>query len=884
MNLVMYFAIAAVSLAALSLCVRSILRSHIRQLKFISCIQNKVDEILEVYKRQLPPHTGRFTTRRKQEELGVWLTKESNRLISRIQTFIPSIRNGIKVTELENRAASHDHYCERLNEQFCTNQLSLHKGVFDSVVEYPLSDEQRSAIVQDDQYSLLVAGAGTGKTSTILGKVCWIVASKQAAPSEVLVLAFNRRAAGEARQRIEEAGYGEVEVRTFHSLGLKVHREAGEQDLNVSGLLSDNTLMQAFIQEVLRDMLDGPNAALVNRFLGLYNTPIFNETDPDNWSRYYAMRRITLCGERVRSEQERRIADWCTMHGVKYEYEKPYSWPESDKPKYSYRPDFYFPAVDSWLEHWGIDRQGRTRPGIGAKAYQKQIKDKRRLHREHGTELLETHSYDFFEGSWQDILRTQLEESGLKIPAQPIAEGITPAAFVGRLSEIAQLIERFIALFRSSYRLGTRVLEVISVSGIDQVRTSTFLQLVDEILLRYESHLKEEEAIDFAEMIHSATSLIESGDWISRFKYILVDEFQDLSRDRAGLLKQLLNAGDDVRMFGVGDDWQSINRYAGASVSLMTDFELEFGRGVQSVLTQTYRFPEEILHPSNVFVTRNPDQIQKELKANRSAGEKRIKVVADDRRRVLKAIYEFLPDQETADLLWLTRYNRTKPVAEEVAREHPKIKSYREATIHGTKGEEADFVVIGDLVSGGYSFPSVMEDDPLLSLLQPRPEAFPFAEERRLLYVALTRAKEGVILLHPTDASLSPFLTELLDEEFEEYVDVDPDLLSQVKVSCPVCTVGRIKEIEVDQDQWFWGCSSFPQCKYRPIPCPKCQESILVHQSSNTELQCLSIDCDASVPLCLQCGVGILVLRGKESFWGCSHYPSCDFTRNAEPE
>lgn len=133
------------------------------------------------------------------------------------------------------------------------------------------------------------------------------------------------------------------------------------------------------------------------------------------------------------------------------------------------------------------------------------------------------------------------------------------------------------------------------------------------------------------------------------------------------------------------------------------------------------------------------------------------------------------------------------------------------ATAHASKGLEADYVVVVNMITGSYGFPSNIADDPVLRLAMPVPEAFPHAEERRLLYVALTRARREVALL-TTAGRMSPFVVELLDGSYGAKVELIGAGSNGVEV-CPECGKGTMVRRKGRLGA-FLGCSAFPACRY----------------------------------------------------------------------
>ncbi len=214
---------------------------------------------------------------------------------------------------------------------------------------------------------------------------------------------------------------------------------------------------------------------------------------------------------------------------------------------------------------------------------------------------------------------------------------------------------------------------------------------------------------------------------------------------------------------------------------------------------------------------------------------------------------------DASGLAW-ARYNHLKPQGlASYEAQFPRL-NIQFKTVHSAKGLEADYVIVLNVESGWYGFPSTITDDPLLHLVIPRPETFPHAEERRLLYVAITRAKRAVFLLANT-ARKSIFATEIAE------MDGVSDLAGFARSNpCPDCTTGDLR-IRTGPHGQFFGCSNYPDCTY--------SRNVTSNQASRTQ----------SNETCPGCGSGTLKVRirrrgGHGSFLGCSKYPSCRYTRN----
>jgi DNA helicase-4 len=277
-------------------------------------------------------------------------------------------------------------------------------------------------------------------------------------------------------------------------------------------------------------------------------------------------------------------------------------------------------------------------------------------------------------------------------------------------------------------------------------------------------------------MIRRATEHVRACRYRSPYRHLLVDEFQDISDGRAQLLLTLRAQHADARIFAVGDDWQSIYRFAGSDIHLMRNFGRVFGGtfagsdGVHSTvdLGRTFRSVDKIAHAARRFVLQNPLQIEKQVVPATTTEAPAIKVLWHTRADEDAALQAVLADLQNnsggTDVLFLGRYRSVRPAhLSELQANHPQL-AIDFKTAHGSKGLEADHIIILRATSGRMGFPSEIIDDSLLDMVLPASEAFEHAEERRLFYVALTRARKSVTIL--TDkGSPSAFVRELVDNE-----------------------------------------------------------------------------------------------------------------------
>lgn len=260
-------------------------------------------------------------------------------------------------------------------------------------------------------------------------------------------------------------------------------------------------------------------------------------------------------------------------------------------------------------------------------------------------------------------------------------------------------------------------------------------------------------------MIHQAVNLLEKGRFVSPWKHVLVDEFQDISPQRAMLLAALRKQNKQTCLFAVGDDWQAIYRFSGAELSLTTAFSEHFGEGAECALDTTYRFNDRIGDIANRFIQQNPYQLKKPLNSLSKGNKKSVMILPDEQlEALLDKLSGFVKDGER--ILILARYHHLRPeVLQKAATRWPKL-TIDFMTIHASKGQQADYVIIVGLHEGNDGFPAAARESVLEDVLLPPPEDFPDAEERRLLYVAITRAKHQVWLLQDT-ARPSIFVSQL---------------------------------------------------------------------------------------------------------------------------
>ena len=735
-----------------------------------------------------------------------------------------------------------------------------------------MSDEQAEAVATDEDVTLVLAGAGTGKTRVVVGKVAHLVQNEAVQPQEILVLAFNRKAAENIRERLKgDLATTEVTVTTFHVFGRSVIAGAEECAPTIANLARDDKALSEEIDGIIKEILQDPrkSRALID-FVANQLTPYRPAYDFDTPAEYKEYvrnaERRTLSGDLVKSLEELAIANFLTEKGIEYEYEKPYEVSTATEEYGQYRPDFFLPCDNIWIEHFALDESGQ--PPKGCPSYLDGVEWKRRTHEKHGTRLIETYSWQREKGVLLETLQAKLEEAGVEFNPIPHEELVKKLA-QHRISRLADLLKTFLNHVKTN---GLTLDELRSRVRGDQRRNECFHHVFEQVYERYERLLADEKALDFHDLINCAAAHIRKGRWKHPYRYVLVDEFQDISAGRMALLQSLRRR--NVAYFLVGDDWQSIYRFAGSDVGLLRDCDDFLGHVQRRTLSQTFRFGNRIGGPSTVFVRRNPAQTQKTFlpKPENGVKDHGICVVADgDPGHAMQDI-NTKTRGETPSVLLLGRYNNSKK-----GLTGKWSKNF--STVHKAKGLEEDYVVVLALKNDRRGFPSQIEDDPVLDLVRPMTGegAYPFAEERRLFYVAMTRARRGVYLVTDPERP-SAFVLELLRESGElqkigEFPSTGP--------SCPRCLSGHLVPSKSRKNL---RCSNYPYCRHLAPRCPGCGVGYAVVKDRLTSM-CTNPACSFHPMVCPECRIGVLEQKHSKfgPFLGCSEFqsvPPCSYTKD----
>lgn len=774
------------------------------------------------------------------------------------------------------------------NDAFLKQQKVALKAFFDTVEKSPLTDEQVEACICMDDNVLVVAAAGSGKTSTMVAKAGYVLRQGLATPDQILLLAFNRDAAAELGERIRDRlsdfpGIDEVTAKTFDGFGLAVIGEATGQKPRLAQWVSDREDI-AEVADIAHAL--GASDPAFKHDWDLFRTVYARDVgaaseraDPEDFDgRKRGFR--TADGKLVKSKEELLIANWLFYNGVNYDYERAYEHETATEQHSQYQPDFFYPDIGLYHEHFALDGEGKA-PAHFEGDYVAGVHWKRALHAEKGTALFETTSAEIRSDDALRRLEEALVSGGMALSFDATRKTVGPPPLTDQqLASTLRIFQQHVKSNRLSHSELEQAAGQQGVLGHDY-RSRLFLKLYERVAAEWERRLQQCGCIDFEDMLRMAADLIEGGRYESPFKVIFADEFQDSSRARVRLLQALTRKADDVHLTVVGDDWQGINRFAGADLRAMSEFGSFFSHSTTLHLTTTFRCPQALCDVSSEFVQANPKQLRKNVQSTspfdnrplQAFGFKDLAKANDHIEQQLGHMAELLAEGRLqagrggrTTVLLLGRYKNDRP--ERLSRWQRMFAdqlSIDFKTVHASKGLEAEYVYVLSLIEGRRGFPSQIEDDPVLQLAMPDAETFVMAEERRLFYVALTRASRQVRLYTSLEKP-SRFVTELASQKQVVVEPVDGEALE----TCPKCQTGVLK-LRTSGHGAFHACSRYPQCEFKR----SVEDGETASVPAVRLAQPVALESE-----CPTCGKGRMRLfDGKHGkFAGCSAFPSCRTT------
>ena len=748
---------------------------------------------------------------------------------------------------------------DKHNEKFVKEEKDRYFNLFSNIDNKSLDEQQKTVCVRNQNATLVIAGAGTGKTLTICGKVKYLL-SKGINANEVLLISFTNKACDELSERLKKISNANITAQTFHKFALSV--------INEKLKIADENYANRIIGEIFRDLVNNDfefQYMFLEEFADEYikylkeqneqekhNVEIKELLDRNSELKFLKdLEHIdigdlltTFKGDKVKSTYERTISNVLYLLGIKYEYESFYQTDlEIDKKHEwlkTYKPDFYLPDYNIYIEHfasydWFKDKEKWAK-------YKREMRDKIKAHKKYKTNLICSYSR-----YGDDLIQKLLENLkkyniNVNIDIQEILNNIEQLKELDFIHNKIKNFQTFIKLFKNN---NYKIDKFLSLD-----RTN-FIKMVEKIYLLYQKHLKENNMLDFEDIINVANhKLSRYKSQQNKYKYVIVDEYQDVSKNKVELLNNLIRIYD-CKLLCVGDDWQSIYRFAGSDTNLFTSFEKYISFSELLKIETTYRNSQELINASSYFIQKNNAQIKKQLTSNKHISKpilvdyvensefktivnlseqdkKNIKkspkliLIKDDAR--IKKIIKFLDIAITKnykDILILGRNNFDIEIFEALPYAMPdlfkkdqsnydtNVLEYKSLkltcmTIHKSKGLEADAVVLWNMREGVRGLPDTKGDEEELKQVLTQPDNMDYAEDRRLFYVALTRTRNEVLII-ALNEHLSSFVNELLSEQ-KEYIATN-------KPTCQKCGA----EMIFHKDYNFYGCSNYrlTGCDYK---------------------------------------------------------------------
>ena len=717
------------------------------------------------------------------------------------------------------------------NERVASMKIQDAYALIGDIEGRKLDQQQMTCIVKEAHNHLVIAGAGTGKTTTVVGKIKYLLKTGKCLPQDILVLSFTNASASEMNERIcDETGYS-IAASTFHKLGLNIISQ-------VDGIIPKITQisLRKFVKEqLLLNMQSDSYLNLLSSYL-LYNRVVakseFDFKSQKEYDEYLKLNPpTTVNNETVKSYGEMDIANFLMQNGIKYVYEHPYEADTRTSEYGQYHPDFYLPDYGIYIEYFGINRNGEvpsyfnaTKGMSATESYRVSMEWKRTVHRENQTTMIECYAYEKLEGNLLDSLKDKLEAISVTLAPKSSKELWTQVA-----AEDDSLLDGIIELFETLINLiKSNGYDIAAVRKLNQVGSNTkandiLLMLLEPIYNEYCKYLADHKEIDFNDMINLASEYVRQGKYINPYKFVIVDEYQDISKARFMLL-DCLRKSKDYDLFCVGDDWQSIYRFAGSDIGFILNFSKYWGATEVSKIETTYRFTQKLIEISGRFIMQNPVQIKKSIcgkpedfgfplgeisgYTDKYAIEFMLKKLND----IPKSSSVFFIGRYSFDAkllndsgLFSCQYNNISGLINVKVKSRPDLNMVF-MTAHKSKGLQADYVFIINNKKSRMGFPCKIQDAPILELLLDNCDQYPYAEERRLFYVALTRAKKKAFIV-TLNGQESEFAMELKERYAED--------LKKEHFECPLCG-GRLAKRSGPYGEFF-GCSNYRTngCNYK---------------------------------------------------------------------
>lgn len=777
--------------------------------QFINCINDfykLYDKDLYISKKTYEKYIDNY------KDIFPLLNKYNNKENKIYKRMLSIAQNGYKIIDIRNKKYIEKHLNEE-KEYFDNIFLEVDPNII-------LDENQRRAILIDEDYSLIIAGAGSGKTTTMAAKVKYLVERKNIKPNEIIVLSFTNKAAQELNEILNDKFKLNVEVLTFHKLGMKFLRNTLNKCPEIIGekgmykIISDYFLEEIFIDKnklqkymqlfpnYLRIDMNALKFENYNEYYEYYTNLKYEENknnlEKENKRRIKNRLKYnkTINGEYVRSEGEVKIANYLFKNNISYTYEEQY--PFKIQGNRSYNPDFTIHNIgyDYYIEYYGLAKLQKDKTIISEqKKYVQDIYQKRKTHQMYNTICIELFGQYEDDYNYLPLLAYNLKKLNIMTHQKNETEIFYRLLETSKDSlymKLVLLIQTFINLFKE-FNYSIEDFEILKKETNNEI-VKEQLELLKEVYMYYDNKIHKEEnfKIDFQDMINYAyrnmETLKKEKQYID-YKYVIIDEYQDISLQRYNFTKKISDLFK-AKIIAVGDDWQTIFSFSGSDIELFTKFYESMGYAEITTITKTYRNSQELINLAGEFIQKNNAQLKKQLISDKHMAKpvEIVKYNYDEKEDDLPKKLEYLIGKinyqnSNHKILLLTRFNdeiynllssklfyKTKANDTKlICKKYPNV--YIDImTVHKSKGLGYDQVILLNSLNVIKGFPSQLKDEEVIKLIKGNTnieEYIEYPEERRLFYVALTRTKNKLYIMTPYKMQYrSDFIKEIEDNDY----------------------------------------------------------------------------------------------------------------------
>lgn len=725
------------------------------------------------------------------------------------------------------------------NSDFVERKLVEYKEYFDHIFtdvgeNIKLDDEQRRIILRDDDYSLINAGAGSGKSTTMAAKVKYLVDKLGIKPEEIIMLTFTKKSSEDLDEKVNDLLDLGIPVSTFHSLGMKFIKKFYPYPIKVVGADEQKQIICSYIKELFKDK--NKLRRLIELFKQYENKTYIAKGFIENFEKFdtfedyfkdykrrkyliesskhggihqYLINRLsqrnslyTIRGEKVKSLGEVRIANFLYANSIDYSYEKIFE--EKVNEDTTYVPDFTieYQGKSIYIEYFGLSNCYNEKNELNKAEitkYNRTRKIKEKFQKSNKSDFINL-DYMTPDGDFITTLKNELSNRNIDFVRrrdEEIFDRILDNNLNAEFYRFVDLAITFIDIFKNmlvddeNYMFNKRISQIKEEDfkyfcySADKKKEAECrieaIKYLKEICKYYQAYLVENHMIDYSDMINLSYKQIikevKNKYPELNYKYVIVDEYQDITFQRFLFIKRLIEFFN-AKLISVGDDWQSIYAFAGSRLELFNKFSELFTNSKDDMyLSTTYRYGQELANVTSDFILKNEAQSKKKIKSIKRL-EHPIEIVEyewyKEYEKINDLVHKLYEENYNSNILILARTNEClyrlskseffeKGVNDVlICKDLPEAK-IEALTMHRSKGLTADQVIVFGLrervfPSKGRASHWIFEYFNLDSIN----EQMPFAEERRLFYVALTRTRNKVYLVVPSSRiAKSEFVNEI---------------------------------------------------------------------------------------------------------------------------